>query len=55
MRVIDQRNGELPEDFNRVAFVLCVGSRSRGISPLLVGLLLLHVEGGQVDPPEGEA
>ena len=26
--VIDQRNGELPDDFNKVAFVLCVGSRS---------------------------
>jgi heterodisulfide reductase subunit A-like polyferredoxin len=26
--VIDQRNGELPADFNRIAFVLCVGSRS---------------------------
>jgi NAD-dependent dihydropyrimidine dehydrogenase PreA subunit len=28
-QVIDQRNGELPADFNRVAFVLCVGSRSK--------------------------
>ncbi len=28
-QIIDQRNGELPEDFNRVAFVLCVGSRSK--------------------------
>lgn len=27
--LIDQRNGELPEHFNRVAFVLCVGSRSK--------------------------
>lgn len=27
--LIDQRNGELPGDFNRVAFVLCVGSRSK--------------------------
>ncbi len=26
--LIDQRKGELPEDFNKVAFVLCVGSRS---------------------------
>jgi heterodisulfide reductase subunit A-like polyferredoxin len=25
--LIDQRNGELPADFNKVAFVLCVGSR----------------------------
>ncbi len=25
--LIDQRNGELPADFNRIAFVLCVGSR----------------------------
>ncbi len=25
--LIDQRNGELPSDFNKVAFVLCVGSR----------------------------
>ena len=25
--LIDQRNGELPPDFNRIAFVLCVGSR----------------------------
>jgi len=28
-QVIDQRNGELPADFNKVAFVLCVGSRSK--------------------------
>jgi heterodisulfide reductase subunit A-like polyferredoxin len=28
-QIIDQRNGELPADFNRVAFVLCVGSRSK--------------------------
>ncbi len=28
-QVIDQRNGELPNDFNKVAFVLCVGSRSK--------------------------
>jgi heterodisulfide reductase subunit A-like polyferredoxin len=27
--LIDQRNAELPGDFNRVAFVLCVGSRSK--------------------------
>ena len=27
--LIDQRNGDLPADFDRVAFVLCVGSRSR--------------------------
>jgi heterodisulfide reductase subunit A-like polyferredoxin len=27
--IIDQRNGELPPDFKRVAFVLCVGSRSQ--------------------------
>ena len=27
--LIDQRNGDLPPDFDRVAFVLCVGSRSR--------------------------
>ncbi len=27
--VIDQRNGELPADFDKVAFVLCVGSRSQ--------------------------
>jgi heterodisulfide reductase subunit A-like polyferredoxin len=27
--LIDQRQGELPADFNRIAFVLCVGSRSR--------------------------
>jgi heterodisulfide reductase subunit A-like polyferredoxin len=27
--LIDQRNGELPGDFNKVAFVLCVGSRSK--------------------------
>ena len=27
--LIDQRNGEIPEDFDRVAFILCVGSRSR--------------------------
>jgi thioredoxin reductase/Pyruvate/2-oxoacid:ferredoxin oxidoreductase delta subunit len=26
--IIDQRNGELPPDFNKVAFVMCVGSRS---------------------------
>ncbi len=26
--LIDQRKGDLPADFNRVAFVLCVGSRS---------------------------
>ena len=25
--LIDQRNGELPADFNRIAFVMCVGSR----------------------------
>lgn len=28
-QIIDQRNGELPADFNKVAFVLCVGSRSK--------------------------
>ncbi|HVN97211.1 MAG TPA: FAD-dependent oxidoreductase [Syntrophorhabdaceae bacterium] len=28
-QVIDQRNGDLPADFNKVAFVLCVGSRSK--------------------------
>jgi heterodisulfide reductase subunit A-like polyferredoxin len=27
-QVIDQRNGDLPADFDKVAFVLCVGSRS---------------------------
>ncbi|MBS1233268.1 MAG: 4Fe-4S ferredoxin [Nitrospirae bacterium] len=27
--LIDQRNGELPDDFNKIAFVLCVGSRSK--------------------------
>jgi heterodisulfide reductase subunit A-like polyferredoxin len=27
--LIDQRNGDLPPDLNRVAFVLCVGSRSK--------------------------
>ncbi len=27
--MIDQRNGDLPSDFNKVAFVLCVGSRSQ--------------------------
>lgn len=27
--LIDQRNGDLPPDFERVAFILCVGSRSR--------------------------
>ncbi len=27
--LIDQRNGELPHDFKKVAFVLCVGSRSK--------------------------
>ncbi len=27
--MIDQRQGELPEDFEKVAFVLCVGSRSK--------------------------
>ncbi|HOW54447.1 MAG TPA: FAD-dependent oxidoreductase [Syntrophorhabdaceae bacterium] len=26
---IDQRNGELPDDFNKVGFFLCVGSRSK--------------------------
>ncbi|HEY3277868.1 MAG TPA: 4Fe-4S binding protein [Syntrophorhabdaceae bacterium] len=26
--LIDQRNGELPPDFEKIAFVLCVGSRS---------------------------
>ncbi len=26
--LIDQRNGDLPADFDRVAFILCVGSRS---------------------------
>lgn len=26
---IDQRNGELPEDFDKVGFFLCVGSRSK--------------------------
>lgn len=26
--IIDQRNGELPPDFNKIAFVMCVGSRS---------------------------
>ena len=26
---IDQRNGELPEDFNKIGFFLCVGSRSK--------------------------
>jgi len=26
--LIDQRNGDLPENFDRIAFVLCVGSRS---------------------------
>ncbi len=28
-QIIDQRNGELPAAFNKVAFVLCVGSRSK--------------------------
>jgi heterodisulfide reductase subunit A-like polyferredoxin len=27
--LIDQRNGELPDDFNKIGFVLCVGSRSK--------------------------
>jgi thioredoxin reductase/ferredoxin len=27
--IIDQRNGELPADFDKVAFVMCVGSRSQ--------------------------
>ena len=27
--LIDQRNGDLPADFEQVAFVLCVGSRSQ--------------------------
>lgn len=27
--LIDQRNGELPADFSKVAFILCVGSRSQ--------------------------
>ncbi len=27
--LIDQRNGELPHDFKKIAFVLCVGSRSK--------------------------
>lgn len=27
--VIDQRQGELPSDFNKIAFFLCVGSRSK--------------------------
>jgi heterodisulfide reductase subunit A-like polyferredoxin len=27
--LIDQRQGDLPADFNRIAFVLCVGSRSK--------------------------
>jgi heterodisulfide reductase subunit A-like polyferredoxin len=27
--MIDQRQGELPDDFNKIAFVLCVGSRSK--------------------------
>ncbi len=27
--VIDQRQGELPQDFERIAFFLCVGSRSK--------------------------
>ncbi|HEY9753562.1 MAG TPA: FAD-dependent oxidoreductase [Oculatellaceae cyanobacterium] len=27
--LIDQRKGELPDDFDKVAFVLCVGSRSK--------------------------
>ncbi|MGD0230233.1 MAG: FAD-dependent oxidoreductase [Syntrophorhabdales bacterium] len=26
--LIDQRNGDLPDDFKKIAFVLCVGSRS---------------------------
>lgn len=26
---IDQRNGDLPEDFNKIGFFLCVGSRSK--------------------------
>lgn len=26
---IDQRNGELPDDFNKIGFFLCVGSRSK--------------------------
>jgi len=26
---IDQKNGELPEDFNKIGFFLCVGSRSK--------------------------
>ena len=28
-QVIDQRQGELPDDFNKVGFFLCVGSRSK--------------------------
>lgn len=28
-QVIDQRQGELPEDFNKIGFFLCVGSRSK--------------------------
>lgn len=27
--VIDQRQGELPADFNKIGFILCVGSRSK--------------------------
>ncbi|MCX7966554.1 MAG: FAD-dependent oxidoreductase [Syntrophorhabdaceae bacterium] len=27
--IIDQRNEKLPEDFNKIAFILCVGSRSK--------------------------
>lgn len=27
--IIDQKNERLPEDFNKIAFVLCVGSRSK--------------------------
>ncbi|MBN2401307.1 MAG: 4Fe-4S binding protein [Spirochaetes bacterium] len=27
--IIDQRNEEMPADFNKIAFVLCVGSRSK--------------------------
>lgn len=28
-QIIDQRNGDLPQDFDKVAFFLCVGSRSQ--------------------------
>ena len=52
--MIDQRQGELPDDFNKIAFVLCVGSTIKGVSVVFVSLLFLYAPGSEVDPSKGE-